>query len=167
MNWTELMHMYPQVHTQIRYTWIGEGNGNPLQCSCLGNPMERGAWWATEKKEPIDIKGHPCCGCRSKSACLTERLDRLSPLRCILLTPMALDVPLPIPSSSADRTLTDTWRLNHVSLEEPPRTLISNGIKVRLLSLTSMVPSPSPWLTQLSSNTQNEALPSLNTLVLF
>ena len=25
----------------------GEGNGNPLQYSCLGNPMERGAWWAT------------------------------------------------------------------------------------------------------------------------
>ena len=23
------------------------GNGNPLQCSCLGNPMKRGAWWAT------------------------------------------------------------------------------------------------------------------------
>ena len=22
----------------------GEGNGNPLQCSCLGNPMNRGAW---------------------------------------------------------------------------------------------------------------------------
>ena len=25
----------------------GEGNGNPLQCSCLENPMDRGAWWAT------------------------------------------------------------------------------------------------------------------------
>ena len=25
----------------------GEGNGHPLQFSCLGNPMERGAWWAT------------------------------------------------------------------------------------------------------------------------
>ena len=25
----------------------GEGNGNPLQYSCLGNPMYRGAWWAT------------------------------------------------------------------------------------------------------------------------
>ena len=24
-----------------------EGNGYPLQYSCLGNPMERGAWWAT------------------------------------------------------------------------------------------------------------------------
>ena len=26
----------------------GEGNGNPLQYSCLENPMDRGAWWATE-----------------------------------------------------------------------------------------------------------------------
>ena len=25
----------------------GGGNGNPLQYSCLGNPMDRGAWWAT------------------------------------------------------------------------------------------------------------------------
>ena len=25
----------------------GEGNGNPCQCSCLGNPMDRGAWRAT------------------------------------------------------------------------------------------------------------------------
>ena len=25
----------------------GEGNGNPFQYSCLGTPMERGAWWAT------------------------------------------------------------------------------------------------------------------------
>ena len=31
--------------------WVGkipgEGNGNPLQYSCLDNPMDRGAWWAT------------------------------------------------------------------------------------------------------------------------
>ena len=25
----------------------GEGTGNPLQYSCLGNPMDRGTWWAT------------------------------------------------------------------------------------------------------------------------
>jgi len=25
----------------------GKGNGNPLQYSCLGNAMDRGAWWAT------------------------------------------------------------------------------------------------------------------------
>ena len=28
------------------YADFGEGNGNPLQCSCLENPMDRGAWWA-------------------------------------------------------------------------------------------------------------------------
>ena len=26
--------------------YIGEGNGNPLQCSCLQNPRDGGAWWA-------------------------------------------------------------------------------------------------------------------------
>ena len=26
---------------------LGGGNGNPLQYSCLGKPMDRGAWWAT------------------------------------------------------------------------------------------------------------------------
>ena len=26
----------------------GEGNGNPLQYSCLENPMDRGTWWATD-----------------------------------------------------------------------------------------------------------------------
>ena len=31
--------------------WVpGEGNGNPLQCSCLVNPMDRGAWWVTVHK---------------------------------------------------------------------------------------------------------------------
>jgi len=25
----------------------GEGNGNPIQYACLGNPMDRGVWWAT------------------------------------------------------------------------------------------------------------------------
>ena len=27
--------------------YFGGGHGNPLQCSCLRNPMDRGAWWAT------------------------------------------------------------------------------------------------------------------------
>ena len=28
------------------FSCIGEGNGNPLQCSCLESPRDRGAWWA-------------------------------------------------------------------------------------------------------------------------
>ena len=31
---------------------LGEGSGNPLQYSCLGNPMDIGAWWATVHGAP-------------------------------------------------------------------------------------------------------------------
>ena len=33
-----------QLH--LSHTLAGEGNGNPLQYSCLENPMDGGAWWA-------------------------------------------------------------------------------------------------------------------------
>ena len=36
---------YTHTHTHT-HIYIGEGNGNPLQYSCLGNPMDREAWWA-------------------------------------------------------------------------------------------------------------------------
>ena len=35
-----------RLHFHFSVSCIGEGNGNPLQCSCLENPKERGAWWA-------------------------------------------------------------------------------------------------------------------------
>ena len=36
-----------RLHFHFSLSCIGEGNGNPLQCSCLENPMDKGAWWAT------------------------------------------------------------------------------------------------------------------------
>ena len=38
---TEDMDLIPESGRSLR-----EGNGNPLQYSCLGNGMDRGAWWA-------------------------------------------------------------------------------------------------------------------------
>ena len=35
-----------QLHFHFSLSCIGGGNGNPLQCSCLENPRDRGAWWA-------------------------------------------------------------------------------------------------------------------------
>ena len=35
-----------QLHFHFSLSRIGEGNGNPLQCSCLENPRDGGAWWA-------------------------------------------------------------------------------------------------------------------------
>ena len=34
------------LHFDFSLSCIGEGNGNPLQCSCLENPRDGGAWWA-------------------------------------------------------------------------------------------------------------------------
>ena len=34
------------LHFHFSLLCTGEGNGNPLQCSCLENPRDRGAWWA-------------------------------------------------------------------------------------------------------------------------
>ena len=35
-----------RLHFHFSLSRIGEGNGNPLQCSCLENPRDGGAWWA-------------------------------------------------------------------------------------------------------------------------
>ena len=35
-----------RLHFHFSLLCIGEGNGNPLQCSCLENPRDGGAWWA-------------------------------------------------------------------------------------------------------------------------
>ena len=38
--------MTERLHFPFSLSHIGEGNGNPLQCSCLENPRDGGAWWA-------------------------------------------------------------------------------------------------------------------------
>ena len=38
--------MTEQLHFHFSLSCFGEGNGNPLQCSCLENPRDEGAWWA-------------------------------------------------------------------------------------------------------------------------
>ena len=54
--WTEEPgRLQPMGSKRVGHNWdfihfslscIGEGNGNPLQCSCLENPRDGGAWWA-------------------------------------------------------------------------------------------------------------------------
>ena len=40
------LDMTERLHFHFSLLCIGEGNGNPLQCSCLENPRDSGAWWA-------------------------------------------------------------------------------------------------------------------------
>ena len=41
----EELDMTKRLHFHFSLSCIGEGNGNPLQCSCLENPRDGGAWW--------------------------------------------------------------------------------------------------------------------------
>ena len=55
-GWRSLVHCSPggrkesdmteRLHFYFSVSGIGEGNGNPLQCSCLENPRDGAAWWA-------------------------------------------------------------------------------------------------------------------------
>ena len=40
------LDMTERLHFDFSFSCIGEGNGNSLQCSCLENPRDGGAWWA-------------------------------------------------------------------------------------------------------------------------
>ena len=42
----EKLDMTERLTFHFSLSCIGEGNGNPLQCSCLENPRDGGAWWA-------------------------------------------------------------------------------------------------------------------------
>ena len=60
----------------------GEGNGNPLQYSCLENPMDRGAWWATV---------HRVTKSRTRLSNFTHSL-------CVYVSvPISQFIPLPLP----------------------------------------------------------------------
>ena len=43
---SEELDMTERLHFRFSLSCTGEGNGNPLQCSCLENPRDGGAWWA-------------------------------------------------------------------------------------------------------------------------
>ena len=46
MGSQRVRHTAERLHFHLSLSCIGEGNGNPLQCSCLENRRDGGAWWA-------------------------------------------------------------------------------------------------------------------------
>ena len=43
------------LHIHFSLSCTGEGNGNPLQCSCLENPRDRGAWWGLTESDLTEV----------------------------------------------------------------------------------------------------------------
>ena len=55
--------MTERLHFHFSVSCIGEGNGNPLQCFCLENPRDTGAWWAAiyrVAQSQTRLKRHSC-----------------------------------------------------------------------------------------------------------
>ena len=44
---TAFTSLHSRLHFDFSPSCAGEGNGNPLQCSCLENPRDGGAWWSS------------------------------------------------------------------------------------------------------------------------
>ena len=67
---------------------IGEGNGNPLQCSCLENPRDGGAWWAAV----YGIAQRWIQLTRLSSSSSSSRATKLIPHLCILYVQSQLNM---------------------------------------------------------------------------
>ena len=79
-----------RLHFDFSLSRIGEGNGNPLQCSCLESPRDGGAWGAA-------VYGV------AQSRTRLKRLSSRSSSRDSILTISCVDLP-PAKASVADRT---------------------------------------------------------------
>ena len=74
------------LHFHFSLSCIGEGNGNPLQYSCLGNSVDRGAWWAAVYRvaqswtQLEQLSMHACIGEGNGNpllfSCLENPMDR-------------------------------------------------------------------------------------------
>ena len=73
-----------RLHFHFSLSCTGEGNGNPLQCSCLENPTDGGAWWAA-------VSGV------AQSRTRLKRLSSSSSCPCTL--GIRRQIPLPLPQT--------------------------------------------------------------------
>ena len=85
-----------QLHFHFSLSCIGEGNGNPLQCSCLKNPRDGGAWWAavcraaqsqTERKQfSSSSSSIPACSSviNNKPECVQFAQEQHRPLSSLI-----------------------------------------------------------------------------------
>ena len=73
---------------------IGEGNGNPLQCSCLENPRDSGAWWGAVYGVAQSRTRLKCLSSSSSSNTYsythTHKIVSLPDIWCAILLPSAL-----------------------------------------------------------------------------
>ena len=77
-----------RLHFHFSLLCMGEGNGNPFQCSCLENPRDGGAWWAAvygvaQSQTQLKRLSSSSSSSRlfySRASLVAQRLKRLPPM---------------------------------------------------------------------------------------
>ena len=84
--------MTERLHFHFSLSCIGEGNGNPVQCSCLENPRDGGAWWdaiygVTQSQTQLKLLSSSSSSVQSSCSVMSnsQRTHGLQPTR--LLSP--------------------------------------------------------------------------------
>ena len=84
LSFFTFMHWRRRLHFHFSLSCIGEGNGNPLQCSCLENPRDGGAWWASiygvaQSRTRLKRLSSSSSGKESTSQCRRHKRFRFNP----------------------------------------------------------------------------------------
>ena len=112
-----------RLHFHFPLSCIGEGNGNPLQCSCLENPRDRGAWWAAV---------YGVAQSRTRLKWLSSSSSEDSRFRIFSLL---IKSGLPEESCCLEDFLSTKWDMNNFRFKKYTKAHI-NGIKKHVLIWT-------------------------------
>ena len=125
--------MTERLHFHFSLSCIGKGNGNPLQCSCLENPGDGGAWWAAVSRvtqsqtwlKRLSSSSRELITCM----CLLRRFSQVwllaTPRTVVHQAPLSLGfyrqehwsgLPFPLPMHESEK-----WKWNH--------SVVSNSLR--------------------------------------
>ena len=127
-----------RLHFHFSLSCIGEGNGSPLQCSCLENPRDGGAWWTAVYRVAQSRTGLKWLSSSSSSSSEVQETPLLS-------TTMQLVVKQRFPTSHKK----DCSFSLPSFLKNPPLLLITSFLETNFLSIIYVIYFPvSAGLTQ-------------------
>ena len=123
--------MTQRLHFHFSLSCIGEGNGSPLQCSCLENSRDGGAWWAAVYGVPqSQTRLKPLSSSSSIHVCTSEATLVLLPAALASRGAAVLQSPWPAPTDDAGPQLCCATALQGTPL--PPRRLSDSRAGGRL-----------------------------------
>ena len=92
-----------RIHFHCSLSCIGEGNGNPLQCSCLENPRDGRAWWAAV---------YEVTQSRTRLKCLSSSSSRINRTQFSSIAQSCLNLCHTVDCSTlSSLSITNTWSL--------------------------------------------------------